>query len=287
MAVAAGADIGDAVRIDGAVLSRRDLVGAATSVAERVGGARCVAVLARLTATTMVTGCPCPSSRCTPTSASPNACTSSPTLARRPGRGAARRSGRAAAYPGAAECSVLASLCRAAAGGDRAGDVHVGHHGSAQGWKLSRRAIAAHLDALAQEDVPCFMELRWRSGEYRAALRSSLCRSGRTGSAISRSSAARSVGRCRWPDAAKLLAGHGVSYSSVIAIANRSLPTSIGRVWGTCRASRLSQKSQRRSIEAIGGVQTIVPVDTCHDPMVSEPERLAEILVERCRLYAS
>jgi fatty acid CoA ligase FadD36 len=37
MVVAPGADIGDAVRIDGAVLSRRDLVGAATSVAERVG----------------------------------------------------------------------------------------------------------------------------------------------------------------------------------------------------------------------------------------------------------
>src|SRR3954453_17316368 len=39
-AVAGGADIGDAVRIDGAVLSRSDLVGAATSVAERVGGAQ-------------------------------------------------------------------------------------------------------------------------------------------------------------------------------------------------------------------------------------------------------
>jgi fatty acid CoA ligase FadD36 len=58
-AVAGGADIGDAVRIDGAVLSRSDLVGAATSVAERVGGAQRVAVLARPTATTVlaVTGC--------------------------------------------------------------------------------------------------------------------------------------------------------------------------------------------------------------------------------------
>ena len=54
-----GADIGDAVRIDGAVLSRSDLVGAATSVAERVGGAQRVAVLATPTATTVlaVTGC--------------------------------------------------------------------------------------------------------------------------------------------------------------------------------------------------------------------------------------
>ena len=58
-AVAAGADIGDAVRIDGAVLSRSDLVGAATSVAERVGGAHRVAVLATHSATTVlaVTGC--------------------------------------------------------------------------------------------------------------------------------------------------------------------------------------------------------------------------------------
>ena len=57
--VAAGADIGDAVRIDGAVLSRSDLVGAATSVAERVAGAQRVAVLATPTATTVlaVTGC--------------------------------------------------------------------------------------------------------------------------------------------------------------------------------------------------------------------------------------
>ena len=57
--VVAGADIGDAVRIDGAVLSRSDLVGAATSVAERVAGAQRVAVLATPTAATVlaVTGC--------------------------------------------------------------------------------------------------------------------------------------------------------------------------------------------------------------------------------------
>ncbi|MGE0215561.1 acyl-CoA synthetase [Mycolicibacterium sp.] len=58
-AVAAGADLADAVRIDGHSLSRSDLVGAATSVAERVGGASRVAVLARPTAATVlaVTGC--------------------------------------------------------------------------------------------------------------------------------------------------------------------------------------------------------------------------------------
>jgi fatty acid CoA ligase FadD36 len=58
-AVANGIDIADAVRIDEAVLSRSDLVGAATSVAERVGGAQRVAVLSTPTATTVlaVTGC--------------------------------------------------------------------------------------------------------------------------------------------------------------------------------------------------------------------------------------
>ncbi len=58
-AVAAGADIGDAVRIDGATLSRGDLVGAATSVAERIAGANRVAVLATPTVSTVlaITGC--------------------------------------------------------------------------------------------------------------------------------------------------------------------------------------------------------------------------------------
>lgn len=58
-AVAGGADIADAVTIDGVRLSRSDLVGAGTSVAERVAGARRVAVLATPTASTVlaVTGC--------------------------------------------------------------------------------------------------------------------------------------------------------------------------------------------------------------------------------------
>ncbi|OBJ67801.1 acyl-CoA synthetase [Mycobacterium sp. 1274756.6] len=56
---AAGADIPDAVRIDGAVLSRADLIGAATAAAERVAGARRVAVLATPTVPTVlaVAGC--------------------------------------------------------------------------------------------------------------------------------------------------------------------------------------------------------------------------------------
>lgn len=56
---AGAADIGDAVRIGDATLSRSDLAAAATSVAERVGGAERVAVLATPSVSTVlaVTGC--------------------------------------------------------------------------------------------------------------------------------------------------------------------------------------------------------------------------------------
>lgn len=59
LAVAGGADIPDAVTIDGTTLSRSDLLGAATSVAERVARAERVAVLAEPTVQTVlaVVGC--------------------------------------------------------------------------------------------------------------------------------------------------------------------------------------------------------------------------------------
>ncbi|MGH3581840.1 MAG: acyl-CoA synthetase [Mycobacterium sp.] len=58
-AVAAGHDLADAVRIDGMTLSRSDLVGAGTSAAERVSVARRVAILATPSASTVlaITGC--------------------------------------------------------------------------------------------------------------------------------------------------------------------------------------------------------------------------------------
>jgi fatty acid CoA ligase FadD36 len=58
-AVAGGHDIEDAVRFGDVTLSRSDVVGAATSVAERVGGADRVAVLATPTASTAlaIAGC--------------------------------------------------------------------------------------------------------------------------------------------------------------------------------------------------------------------------------------
>jgi pimeloyl-ACP methyl ester carboxylesterase len=78
------------------------------------------------------------------------------------------------------------------------------------------------------------------------------------------------------------------SPSVVIENVDRSgMPDDVPRTWILTRRDRaLSVKSQHKSIEAISGVQTLIAVDTCHLLMVSEPERLAQILVERCRLYA-
>ena len=70
-------------------------------------------------------------------------------------------------------------------------------------------------------------------------------------------------------------------------VSRRDMPDEVPRTWIlTLRDRALSPKSQRRSIAALGGVQTVIPIDTCHILMVSEPKRLAEILIERCRLYS-
>jgi pimeloyl-ACP methyl ester carboxylesterase len=69
-------------------------------------------------------------------------------------------------------------------------------------------------------------------------------------------------------------------------VSRRGMPESVPRTWIlTLRDRTHSPKEQRASIAAIGGVQTVIEMDTCHCLMVSEPERLAEILVERCHLY--
>jgi pimeloyl-ACP methyl ester carboxylesterase len=64
------------------------------------------------------------------------------------------------------------------------------------------------------------------------------------------------------------------------------MPDEIPRTWIlTLRDRALNVKSQRRSMDALGGVQTLIEMDTSHMLMVSEPERLAAILIERCRRY--
>jgi pimeloyl-ACP methyl ester carboxylesterase len=63
------------------------------------------------------------------------------------------------------------------------------------------------------------------------------------------------------------------------------MPDDVPRTWILTTQDRaLSQKSQHRSMAAIGGVQEIIAIDACHELMFSHPDRLAEILLERCRL---
>ena len=59
----------------------------------------------------------------------------------------------------------------------------------------------------------------------------------------------------------------------------RDLPDDVPRTGIlTLRDHALFRRIQLRSIAALGGVQTLIPVDTCHDLMISEPAVLAEIL---------
>jgi pimeloyl-ACP methyl ester carboxylesterase len=63
------------------------------------------------------------------------------------------------------------------------------------------------------------------------------------------------------------------------------MPHDVPRTWVmTLRDRFLSARQQHNCITVLGGVDTIVAIDTCHDAMISEPRRLAEILIERCRL---
>jgi pimeloyl-ACP methyl ester carboxylesterase len=65
------------------------------------------------------------------------------------------------------------------------------------------------------------------------------------------------------------------------------LPAEVPRTWiMTLQDRALSSRQQQRCIESLGGVDTLVCLDTCHDLMYSEPQRLAAILLERCRFRA-
>lgn len=65
------------------------------------------------------------------------------------------------------------------------------------------------------------------------------------------------------------------------------MPREVPRTWiMTLRDRSLSLRRQREYIDELGGVDKVICVDACHDVMYSQPERLAEILIERCRLTA-
>ena len=63
------------------------------------------------------------------------------------------------------------------------------------------------------------------------------------------------------------------------------MPDDIPRTWILTRRDRaLAPKVQHKYFDGVGGVQTPIEMDTCHCMMIREPERLAKILLERCRL---
>jgi len=65
------------------------------------------------------------------------------------------------------------------------------------------------------------------------------------------------------------------------------LPDEVPRMWiMTLRDRALSMRQQLTAIESLGGVDTMICLDGCHDVMVSDPVGLAGILIDRCRLWA-
>lgn len=155
LAVARGGDVPDAVRIDGHSLSREDLVGAAGALARRITGARRVAVLAEPTAATVVAVVGCLFAGVTVVPVPPDC-------------GAAERAhiltdSGAQAWLGAAPADATLPVVPVRV---HARDWHThpepdpaaiafvlytsGTTGPPKGVLLSRRAIAAGLDALAQ-----------------------------------------------------------------------------------------------------------------------------------------
>ncbi len=81
---------------------------------------------------------------------------------------------------------------------------------------------------------------------------------------------------------------YGESINVIVEPVDRSgLPDAVARTWiMTLRDRALSMRQQRLAIESLGGVDTMICVDSCHDVMISEPKWLATTLAERCRLSA-
>ena len=65
------------------------------------------------------------------------------------------------------------------------------------------------------------------------------------------------------------------------------LPGEVPRTWIMTLADRaLSVRQQLDAIKSLGGVDTMICVDACHDVMFSRPRWLATALADRCRRYA-
>jgi hypothetical protein len=62
------------------------------------------------------------------------------------------------------------------------------------------------------------------------------------------------------------------------------MPHDVPLTWiMTLRDRAVSPRQQQACMQALGGANTLLMIDTCHNVMFSEPARLAAMLIERCR----
>jgi pimeloyl-ACP methyl ester carboxylesterase len=80
---------------------------------------------------------------------------------------------------------------------------------------------------------------------------------------------------------------YGEAANVIFESVDRSdLPDDVPRTWiMTLRDRALSTRQQLAAIESLGGVDTMISLDGCHNVMVSNPAGLAAILIDRCRLH--
>ena len=71
-------------------------------------------------------------------------------------------------------------------------------------------------------------------------------------------------------------------------VSRTDLPASVPRTWVLPRRDRMVRpRQQRRGIDALGGVEEVLELDTGHDAMVGAPSALAAILASRCEPVVS
>jgi pimeloyl-ACP methyl ester carboxylesterase len=80
---------------------------------------------------------------------------------------------------------------------------------------------------------------------------------------------------------------YGEAENVIFESVDRSdLPDDVPRTWiMTLRDRALSTRQQLTAIESLGGVDTMICLDGCHNLMVSDPAGLAGVLIDRCRLH--
>lgn len=61
------------------------------------------------------------------------------------------------------------------------------------------------------------------------------------------------------------------------------MPGEVPRTWIMTLSDRaLSIQQQLACVDSLGGVEVLICIDSCHDVMISEPNWLAQVLIERC-----